>query len=91
MNIYVGNLSFQAGDDDLLKIFEAYGEVTSAKIIVDRMSGRSRGYGFIEMPDDGAAQKAIDELNGKEIGGRALTVNQARPKENRPPRDRNRS
>ncbi len=91
MNIYVGNLSFQAGDDDLLKIFEAYGEVTSAKIIIDRMSGRSRGYGFIEMPDDGAAQKAIDELNGKEIGGRALTVNQARPKENRPPRDRNRS
>ena len=91
MNIYVGNLSFQAGDDDLLKIFEAHGEVTSAKIIIDRMSGRSRGYGFIEMPDDGAAQKAIDELNGKEIGGRALTVNQARPKENRPPRDRNRS
>ena len=91
MNIYIGNLSFQAGDDDLLKIFEAYGEVTSAKIIIDRMSGRSRGYGFIEMPDDGAAQKAIDELNGKEIGGRALTVNQARPKENRPPRDRNRS
>jgi RNA recognition motif-containing protein len=91
MNIYVRNLSFQAGYDDLLKIFEAYGEVTSAKIIVDRMSGRSRGYGFIEMPDDGAAQKAIDELNGKEIGGRALTVNMARPKENRPPRDRNRS
>lgn len=91
MNIFVGNLSFQSGDDDLLKIFEAYGEVTSAQIIIDRMSGRSRGYGFVEMPDDGAAQKAIDELNGKEIGGRALTVNQAHPRENKPQRDRGRS
>ncbi len=81
MNIYVGNLSFGSSENDLRTEFEAYGEVTSVKIITDRETGRSRGFAFVEMAEDGAAQTAIDALNGKEIDGRAVNVNPARPRE----------
>ena len=81
--IYVGNLSFQATDDDLSNIFSEIGKVESARIIRDRDTGRSKGFGFVEMSDDTAAAKAIEQLNGKEMNGRALTVNEARPKEER--------
>ncbi len=81
--IYVGNLSFNSNDDDLAQTFAAYGEVTSAKVILDRETGRSRGFGFVEMPDDNAAMTAIQEVNGKEIDGRQLNVNEARPREPR--------
>ena len=81
MNIYVGNLSFGSSENDLRVEFEAYGEVLSVKIITDRETGRSRGFGFVEMAEDGSAQTAIDALNGKEIDGRAVNVNPARPRE----------
>jgi RNA recognition motif-containing protein len=77
MNIFVGSLSFKLSESELKEIFEEYGEVTSAKIIMDRDSGRSKGFGFVEMPNDEQAQKAINELNGAEINGRAVVVNQA--------------
>jgi len=80
MNIYVGNLSYEATQDDLRQAFEAHGEVSSVSIIMDKMTGRSRGFGFVEMPDQGAAQAAISALNLQEIRGRAMTVNEARPK-----------
>ena len=80
MNIYVGNLSYEATQDDLRQAFEAHGEVSSVSIIMDKMTGRSRGFGFVEMPDNGAGQAAISALNLQEIRGRAMTVNEARPK-----------
>ncbi len=80
MNIYVGNLSFQATEDSLRQAFAAFGEVSDAKIIMDRETGRSRGFAFVEMPDDAAGQSAIDGLDGTELEGRPLRVNQARPK-----------
>lgn len=80
MNIYVGNLSYDATEDDLRHAFEAHGEVASVSIITDKMTGRSRGFGFVEMPDKGQAQAAIQALNLSEIKGRAITVNEARPK-----------
>jgi RNA recognition motif-containing protein len=80
MNIYVGNLSWGLSEDDLREAFESYGEVDSVKIIQDKMTGRSRGFGFVEMPDDSEAKSAIAELNGKELDGRAIKVNEARPK-----------
>ena len=80
MNIYVGNLSFQTTDDDLRQAFEAHGEVSGANIIRDKFSGDSRGFGFVEMPSDDEAQAAIAGLNGSDMGGRALNVNQARPR-----------
>ena len=86
MNIYVGNLSYSMSDQDLEQLFAEHGSVASAKIIQDRESGRSKGFGFVEMPDDGAAQTAIESLNGQTIEGRNLTVNEARPREERPPR-----
>ncbi len=86
MNIYVGNLSYSVGDPELAEMFEPFGEVASARVISDRNSGRSKGFGFVEMDDADAAKKAIDELNGKEVGGRELKVNEARPKEDRPRR-----
>ena len=86
MNIYVGNRSYQASDDDLLEVFEAIGSVDSASIIFDRYSGRSKGFGFVEMPNDEEATRAIEELDGKELLGRPLKVNQARPREDRPRR-----
>jgi RNA recognition motif-containing protein len=80
VNIYVGNLSYEATQDDLRQAFEAHGEVSSVSIIMDKMTGRSRGFGFVEMPDNGAGQAAISALNLQEIRGRAMTVNEARPK-----------
>ena len=87
MNIYVGNLSWELNDDDLRTAFEEFGEVASASIIKDKFSGRSRGFGFVEMPNKEEAENAIKELNGKEMKGRDIKVNEARPRtENR--RDR---
>jgi len=84
MNIYVGNLSWGLSEDDLREAFEEHGEVDSVKIIQDKMTGRSRGFGFVEMPDENEAKTAIAELNGKELDGRAIKVNEARPRrENR--------
>jgi len=82
MNIYVGNLNFNLNEDELKEIFEEYGEVSSVKIIADKYSGRSKGFGFVEMPNDNEAKEVIENLNGTEIGGRALKVNQARERKN---------
>ena len=79
--IYVGNLSFQTTDADLNNMFSEIGHVESVQIITDRDTGRSKGFGFVEMSDDAAAAKAIERFNGKEVNGRALTVNEARPKD----------
>jgi RNA recognition motif-containing protein len=87
MNLYVGNLSYQMTDDDLHNVFAAYGEVSSANIIRDRESGRSKGFGFVEMPSDEEAEAAIAALDGSEIEGRTIKVNQARPRSDAP-RDR---
>ena len=81
MNIYVSNLSFNVQDEDLKEFFTPYGEVTSAKIINDRETGRSRGFGFVEMSDDIAAKKAIAELDGGDVEGRTINVTEAKPKE----------
>lgn len=80
MNIFVGNLSRELTDDDLRKAFEAFGKVLSATVIRDKFSGESRGFGFVEMPAKGEAQAAITGLNGKDLKGRALNVNEARPR-----------
>ncbi len=87
MNIFVSNLSFNVEDEDLREFFTPYGEVSSAKIINDRESGRSRGFGFVEMSDDTAAKKAIAELDGATVEGRAIKVSEAKPKEDRPSRN----
>ena len=84
MNIYVSNLSFNVQDEDLKEFFAEYGEVTSAKVITDKFTGRSRGFGFVEMSDDAAAQKAIQELDGATVEGRAIKVSEAKPLEARP-------
>ena len=84
MNIYVANLSFAVQDEDLREFFAPYGEVTSAKVIMDKVSGRSRGFGFVEMADDESARKAIAELDGATVEGRAIKVNEAKPKEDKP-------
>jgi len=81
MNIYVGNLSYRLQEKDLQGIFAEYGEVTSVKIITDKFTRRSKGFGFVEMTDDNAAQKAIGELDGAEVEGRNIKVNQARQRE----------
>ena len=83
MNIYVGNLSYEATETDIENAFGEYGEVKSVNIIKDRETGRSRGFGFVEMRDNQAGQQAIEALNLKEIAGRAVTVNEARPREER--------
>jgi RNA recognition motif-containing protein len=80
MNMYVSNLSFHTMDDDLRKLFEQFGSVSSAKVITDRDSGRSRGFGFVEMTSDAEAKEAINGLNGKEIEGRAMSVSIAKEK-----------
>ncbi len=87
MNIFVGSLPFKLSDSELRELFEKYGEVSSAKIINDRETGRSKGFGFVEMPDDQQAQKAIDELNGSDLKGRSIVVNQSEERK----RDNNRS
>ena len=83
MNIYVGNLSYGTNDASLRVAFEPFGEVASAQVIMDRETGRSRGFGFVEMPSDEQARAAIAELNGKELDGRTLNVNEARPRADR--------
>ena len=80
MNIYVGNLSYEVTEQELQQAFEAFGQVESVNIIKDNYSGRSKGFGFVEMPDKANAQSAINELNGKELKGRTLNVNEARPR-----------
>jgi RNA recognition motif-containing protein len=82
-NIYVGNLPYDTTGDDLVELFQTYGTVTSGQVIIDKFSGRSRGFGFVEMANDDEAQSAIDALNGTPYGGRPLTVNEARPREER--------
>jgi RNA recognition motif-containing protein len=82
-NIYVGNLVWEASADDLLALFQEHGRVARAQVITDRETGRSRGFGFVEMEDDAEAQRAIDALNGKPFKGRSLTVNEARPRDDR--------
>ena len=83
MNIYVGNLSHETNEDGLREAFEAFGQVESVNIIKDRFSGESRGFGFVEMPSKQEAEKAIEEMNGKDLNGRAVNVNEARPKTDR--------
>lgn len=83
MNIYVGNLSYGMTDSELRDTFAAFGEVSSVKILMDRETGRSRGFGFVEMPNQNEGEAAVSNLNGKEVAGRALRVNEARPRENR--------
>jgi RNA recognition motif-containing protein len=84
MNIYVANIPFKASEAELRGLFEEFGEVTSAKIILDKFTQRSRGFGFIEMGDDSAAQNAINSLNGADFMGKNLVVNEARPKTDAP-------
>ncbi|MDL2210967.1 RNA-binding protein [Bacteroides sp. OttesenSCG-928-M17] len=84
MNIYVSNLNFSTVSESLQELFAGFGEVESAKIITDRETGRSRGFGFVEMPNDEEGQKAIDELNGTDFEGKTISVNVARPKTERP-------
>jgi len=86
MNIYVGNVSYQTDDSRLVELFSEFGEVASARVINDRETGRSKGFGFVEMNDDTAATAAIEALNEKEVDGRTLRVNEARPREERPRR-----
>lgn len=80
MNIYVGNLAYEVNDDDLREAFAAYDEVTSAKVITDKFSGRSRGFRFVEMSGDKGTKEAIKEMEGKDLKGRAIKVNEARPR-----------
>jgi|SRR5436189_5866100 len=90
-NIYVGNLSYAATENSVRGLFEGFGQVTTVKIVTDKFTGSSRGFGFVEMPNEDEAQRAIAELNGKEFEGRKIVVNESRPRENtgrdnRPPR-----
>ncbi|HHS50541.1 MAG TPA: RNA-binding protein [candidate division Zixibacteria bacterium] len=88
MDIYVGNLSYDTTDDDLQGLFQQYGSVVSARVIVDKMSGRSRGFGFVEMPEQAEGEKAIEATNGMEFQGRTLRVNESQPRPSRPRGDR---
>jgi RNA recognition motif-containing protein len=84
VNIYVGNLVWAYSSDDLLQLFSSHGTVARAQVVMDRETGRSRGFGFVEMPNDAEAQAAIQALNGSDLNGRPLTVNEAKPREPRP-------
>ncbi len=86
MNIYVGNLSYKMTDEDLRKLFSDFGTVEESKIVSDRDTGRSKGFGFVEMPNQAEGEEAIRQLNGKEIEGRSINVNIAKPKEDKPRR-----
>jgi RNA recognition motif-containing protein len=86
MNIYVGNLSYKMTDEDLRKLFSDFGTVGESKIVTDRDTGRSKGFGFVEMPNQAEGEEAIKQLNGKEIEGRSINVNIAKPKEDKPRR-----
>lgn len=88
MNIYIGNLDYGVTEDDLRDAFGEFGEVSSANIISDKFTGRSKGFGFVEMPNDDEANQAIDALNDTDLNGRSIKVNQARPREERPSRPR---
>lgn len=88
MNIYVANIPFKAVDDDLRELFEEYGEVSSAKIIMDKFTQKSRGFGFVEMDNSEEARQAIEALNGADMMGKTLIVNEARPREDRPRENR---
>lgn len=84
MNIYVGNLPYSVRDQDLMTLFSQYGSVSSAKVVIDRETDRSKGFGFVEMPSNDEGSDAVNKLNGSEFAGRALRVNEARPREERP-------
>ena len=84
MNLYVGNLPYSTNSDELEQLFSEHGAVDSAQVIMDRDTGRSRGFGFVEMADDEGGRKAIEEMDGKDVGGRRLKVNEAKPREPRP-------
>jgi RNA recognition motif-containing protein len=86
MNIYVGNLAYGVTDEELRTAFSAYGEVSRANVIMDRDTGRSKGFGFVEMPDNAQAEAAINGLNDKPLSGRAIRVNEAKPRDDRPRR-----
>ena len=86
MNIYVGNLPYKMRDDDLGKLFSAYGAVSESKVVIDKVSGRSKGFGFVEMPNQAEGDEAIKQLDGKELEGRNIKVNVAKPKEEKPRR-----
>ena len=88
MNIYVGNLAYSVTDDDLRELFGEFGEVRSTSVISDKVTGQSKGFGFVEMQDNSAANTAIKELNGKQVKGRALKVNEAKPRADKPPQGR---
>ena len=88
MNIYVGNLSYSVTDEELRELFVEFGEVASASVIMDKFSGQSKGFGFVEMPQEADAEAAIRALNEQDVKGRRIKVNQARPKEERAPRRR---
>jgi len=87
-NLFVGNMSFQTTESELTALFQGFGQVTRVHVAMDRETGRARGFAFVEMPNDEEAAKAIAALNGKEVGGRAIKVNEARPKTDRPPAHR---
>ncbi|MGD8956275.1 MAG: RNA-binding protein [Chromatiaceae bacterium] len=89
MNIYVGNLAYTVTEDELREAFAAFGEVSRANVIMDRDTGRSKGFGFVEMPDSSQAEAAIAGLNEQSLGGRPIRVNEARPRDDRPRRPRN--
>ncbi|MBS1562658.1 MAG: RNA-binding protein [Bacteroidetes bacterium] len=84
MNIYVGNLPYSMGDAELRQAFEEFGSVSNASVVKDKFTGRSRGFGFVEMPDTDAANNAIESMNGRNLGGRPLVANEARPRDERP-------
>lgn len=86
MNIFIAGLSYRINDADLKELFVEYGEVASSKVIMDKQTGRSKGYGFVEIEDENAGKKAIEELNGAEYDGRTISVSEARPREERAPR-----
>ena len=88
MNIYVGNLPYSVTEDELRSAFAAFGDVSSANVITDKFTGQSKGFGFVEMPDNSAADSAIKSLNDSDMGGRKIKVNEARPREERPARRR---
>ncbi|MBI5450031.1 MAG: RNA-binding protein [Gammaproteobacteria bacterium] len=88
MNIYVGNLAYGVSDDDLRQAFSAFGEVSNANIIMDKLSGRSKGFGFVEMPDKSQAEAAIKAMEGQSLKGRPVKVNEAKPREDRPQQSR---
>ncbi|HWR00435.1 MAG TPA: RNA-binding protein [Chlorobaculum sp.] len=84
MNIYIGNLPYNVSEEDLRDAFSQFGQVQSANIITDKFSGRSKGFGFVDMPNDGEAREAIEQMNDKDFKGRTIKVNEARPREERP-------